>query len=167
MHYRICSSSKDFLAQAEVTAQVIDHKYVENEKYNGMVFTGYKGPEDKVGEISVGFGRIEMPNGAKYEGEVIRNMATGVGRCWWPDSSYYMGFFECNKRNRRGVYIFPGGKDRYEGDFVDNERSGEGMMFYADGTIYKGSWEHDMPTEGEEETYPNGDKYVGSFKKDL
>jgi hypothetical protein len=47
--YHICSSSKDFLAQAEVTAQVIESKYVENEKYNGIIFTGYKKPSDEFG----------------------------------------------------------------------------------------------------------------------
>jgi hypothetical protein len=44
--YKICASSKDFLAQAEVTAQVIESKFVENEKCNGIIFTGYKKPSD-------------------------------------------------------------------------------------------------------------------------
>lgn len=92
-------------------------------------------------------------------------MAYGKGRCWWADGSYYEGFFEFNKRNRRGFYIFPGGKDRYIGDFVDDKRQGEGEMSYADGTLFVGSWENDVPN-GEEavECYPNGDKYFGRFK---
>jgi len=161
VQYKICASSKDFLAQAEVTAQVIDSKYVENEKCNGIIFTGYKKQTDGPGEISVGFGRIIMPDGTKYEGEIIKNLATGLGRCWYPDGSIYEGFFENNKRNRRGVFVFPSGKDRYEGDFEDNMRQGEGEMRYEDGTIYRGPWENDRPTSkfgGQGiEIYPNGD----------
>ena len=112
-----------------------------------------------------------MPEGTKFEGEIIKNLATGLGRCWYPDGSYYEGFFENNKRNRRGLFVFPGGKDRYEGNFEDNMRHGEGEMRYEDGTIYRGPWENDRPTckFGEKgfEFYPNGDKYEGTFKEDL
>jgi len=76
-----------------------------------------------------------------------------------------------NKRSGRGKFNFPGGKDHYEGDFFDNERHGEGEMHYEDGTIYKGPWDRDRPNSDfrltSVETYPNGDKYEGTFKEDL
>ena len=87
--YRFCSSSKDFLQRAEVAAQVTINKFVEKETYEGMEFTGYKRKTDKPGQISVGFGRIVMPDGTKYEGEIIENLATGIGKCWYADGSYY------------------------------------------------------------------------------
>ena len=96
-------------------------------------------------------------------------MANGMGRCWWPDGSFYEGYFQDNMRNRKGEYVFPGGKDRYLGEFLDNKRSGEGEMRYSDGTVFKGFWENDMPSKSEEceETYPNGSKYVGRYMDGL
>ncbi len=64
---------------------------------------------------------IMLENGAKYEGEWLKNTEV---------------------RDGRGVQIWSDGS-RYEGYWRNNRANGKGRLIHADGDIYEGEWTDD------------------------
>lgn len=64
---------------------------------------------------------IMLENGAKYEGE------------WLKDTDV---------RDGRGVQIWLDGS-RYEGYWRENKANGRGRLIHADGDVYEGEWKDD------------------------
>lgn len=89
-------------------------------------------------------GRVNMtmPNGDRYEGDVLGNA-----------------------RNGQGLYVFANG-NRYEGGFVANRFSGKGLLTFADGASYEGEFRDDLKVGRGVFRYPNGDRYEGEFVND-
>jgi hypothetical protein len=84
-----------------------------------------------------------LPNGDRYEGEVIGVTRTGTG-----------------------IYTFANG-DRYEGEFADNFFHGKGTQTYANGDVYVGDFQRSLKTGQGSYRYANGDRYDGGFVDNL
>ena len=87
--------------------------------------------------------KVTLPNGDRYEGEVIGIMRTGMG-----------------------TYIFANG-DRYEGEFADNFFHGKGTQTYVSGDVYTGDFQRSAKTGQGTYRYANGDKYEGGFLNNI
>ena len=83
--------------------------------------------------------KVTLPNGDRYEGEVIGIMRTGMG-----------------------TYIFANG-DRYEGEFADNFFHGKGTQTYVSGDVYTGDFQRSVKTGRGIYSYANGDRFEGGF----
>jgi hypothetical protein len=76
-----------------------------------------------------------LENGAKYEGEWIKDsdVRDGRGIQIWLDFSRYEGYWSNNKANGRGRLIHADG-DIYEGEWVDDKAQGHGTYTHTDGS---------------------------------
>ena len=83
--------------------------------------------------------KVTLPNGDRYEGEVIGIMRTGTG-----------------------IYTFANG-DRYEGEFADNFFHGKGTQTYVSGDVYTGDFRRSVKTGQGSYRYANGDRFEGGF----
>ena len=84
-----------------------------------------------------------LPNGDRYEGQVVGVTRTGVGS-----------------------YIFANG-DRYDGDFVNDQFQGHGIFRAASGEVFEGDFEHGLKNGQGIYRFVNGDQYEGKFVKNI
>jgi len=63
-----------------------------------------------------------------------------------------------------GTVLFPSG-NKYVGYFVNKKRQGNGVFYFANGDKYEGSFEKDLRNEGVY-TFNNGYTYTGTFKNE-
>lgn len=99
--------------------------------------------------LNDGVDRVQRPllmleNGAKYEGEWIKDtdIRDGRGIQIWLDGSRYEGYWKNNKANGLGRLIHADG-DIYEGDWKDDKAHGNGVYTHTDGSRYEGQWRED------------------------
>ena len=126
-----------------------------------------------------------LPNGCKYEGDLVCGKLHGKGKMIFPDGRVYVGDFEDGYQTGRGELTFPDGQtyigemlkdyyhgygkyiwpngDVYEGDFVQGKRNGKGKMTWIDGAVYEGDFFNDFLTGKAKYTRANGEKYEGDF----
>lgn len=78
---------------------------------------------------------IMLENGAKYEGEWLKNteIRDGRGVQIWSDGSRYEGYWRNNRANGRGRLIHADG-DIYEGEWLDDKAHGFGKYQHIDGS---------------------------------
>ena len=88
------------------------------------------------------YGRVFLPNGDIYEGEIKDSQFNGKGKL---------------KSNN----------DYYEGDFVDGEKTGNGKITFNDGTIYEGNLNKGEFKGNGHMTWKNGYDYSGEFNGPL
>jgi len=86
---------------------------------------------------------LTLPDGWKYEGEVVNGKPNGKGVAVHPDGNRYEGDFVDGEFNGKGIFTSPEG-DRYEGDFVDDKMDGYGVLKDENGkTLQEGRFEKD------------------------
>lgn len=72
---------------------------------NGRVYVG----QWAMGHMS-GYGKMEMPDGSRYEGGYERDMKHGEGTFTWADGRVYQGQWRAGKQDGAGVLIDTNGR---------------------------------------------------------
>lgn len=109
--------------------------------------------------------RIELENGAIYEGGYEGGVMTGNGRLSYADGGSYVGEFKEDSRWGTGTFTSATG-EIYEGEWASDKRSGRGKMTFADGSIYEGSFMNDKRDYKGKMKWANGDAYDGKWTND-
>lgn len=102
-----------------------------------------------------------LPDGAKYEGDLVRGTFHGKGKLVWPDGHFYEGDFEFGQFHGEGVLktaVF-----RYEGQFTSGGATGEGEISYSNGDKYLGQVLEAVPHGHGVLTQRDGTEYKGEF----
>ena len=101
-----------------------------------------------------------------YIGEWEMNFFQRYGRGiqFYPDNSYYKGYWENDKAEGKGEFIHSSG-DKYIGEWHNNKRHGKGKYISRKGKEYEGYWKDDKPDGEGKEILENGNVYIGSFSK--
>ena len=120
--------------EEEVKAQAIPEPVNREQTktlYNGKIVKGM------AVEGQIRNGTIEFPNGDKYEGEIMGDMAYGEGRMNYANGDYYTGQFDQDVRSGYGELKMRKG-NVYKGDFKNNLYDGEGEFKFKNGNYYVG-----------------------------
>ena len=89
---------------------------------------------------------ITLPNGDRYEGEVIGVTRTGKGIYTFANGDRYEGDFLDNSFHGKGTeYV---GGDVYSGDFVRNIKTGQGTLFLGADNATAGTFTGDLVVQG-------------------
>ena len=99
--------------------------------YNGKIIKGI----NEGGIIKEG--TIEYPNGDKYTGDIMGDMAFGQGDMNYANGDWYTGQFEQDKRCGWGKLMKKKG-DVYQGNFLNDNYEGEGEFQFKNGNSYIG-----------------------------
>ena len=109
--------------------------------------------------------RMADENNCVYTGEVLKGTKTkdGKGVLRWPDGSKYEGHFLDNMANGKGRLIMSSG-DVYDGEWANDKMHGYGEYAHANGTYYEGEWDHDQQNGYGKEKFPDGSHYAGYYR---
>jgi hypothetical protein len=105
-------------------------------------------------------------DGANYQGEMINDIAHGIGTYTNPDGSKYQGNWVNGLHHGQGTYTNPDGSN-YEGSWLDGMRHGQGTYTYLSGTKYEGNWINGLQRGQGTCTYISGAKYKGNWVNGL
>lgn len=111
-------------------------------------------------------GRIQMPNGSIYEGELNDCQLHGKGTLLHADGKKYKGCFANGNREGKGTLIYPDGS-MYDGLFLNDMFDGEGAFKWSDGHEYKGDFQADCLNGKGVLSNKKGSNYDGEFKNNL
>lgn len=120
---------------------------------------------DVLGNKRSGKGTYQFANGDRYEGEFADDHFLGQGQMIFANGDRYEGGFQGITKQGKGVMTFAN-KDRYEGDFVDNLFQGQGTFSFASGERYTGEYQRGLKNGKGEQLFANKDRYVGQFEND-
>lgn len=112
-----------------------------------------------------GNGSYLFANGDRYEGEFAADQFMGKGAMTFANGDRYEGQFQGTTKQGQGVMVFAN-KDRYEGQFADNLYDGQGTFTFASGERYIGAYKRGLKHGKGEQIFVNKDKYVGTFEND-
>ncbi|MBL8331624.1 MAG: caspase family protein [Rubrivivax sp.] len=118
-----------------------------------------------VGNKRSGRGVYRFANGDRYEGEFVDDQFRGKGVMHFANGDRYEGDFIGTTKQGKGLMVFAN-KDRYEGDFSDNLYHGQGTFVFTSGERYTGSYQRGVKHGRGEQLFPNKDRYVGPFEND-
>lgn len=118
-----------------------------------------------VGNQRSGKGIYHFANGDRYEGEFANDQFMGRGAMTFANGDRYEGQFVGTTKQGQGVMVFAN-KDRYEGQFVENLYHGQGSFIFASGERYTGSYQRGLKHGKGEQLFVNKDRYVGPFEAD-
>jgi hypothetical protein len=151
---------------------VYNGEYLKDKKHgHGIITWGSHPGECYDGEWSndkkQGFGKYNWSNGGSYVGYWHDNKRSGRGREVWPSGSIYEGEWLENEMHGWGYKMCtrdgkPDG--HYEGPFRDGRAHGRGFRQYQDGATYEGDYVADKRVGYGTYTWPNGDKFSGTWK---
>ncbi len=152
--------------------QLIGHGYqffgttseFSKDSYEGDFLNGYHG-----------FGKyIDISEDAIHEGNFKNGKANGKGKLTFGENSkypkcYYDGEWLNGKQHGYGIKFWgEAGRytnNKYQGDWENDKMQGNGRYDWADGGYYIGEW-YDSDQNGRGiYTFPNGEKFKGTWKK--
>lgn len=117
---------------------------------------------DVVGIVRKGQGRYLFANGDRYEGGFADNRFNGNGTLTYVSGDSYVGEFRDGVKSGHGVFRYANG-DRYEGEFADNAFSGKGVLSLAVGDRYEGEFRANAKSGRGTHYFANGERYEGEF----
>lgn len=122
-------------------------------------------PEATAPQATTSPGRVNMtlPNGDRYEGEVLGHVRNGLGLYVFANGNRYEGGFAANRFNGKGTMTFAGGAS-YVGEFRDDLKVGRGIYRYANGDRYEGEFVNDEFSGKGVLILTNGERYEGDFR---
>ena len=113
---------------------------------------------------------IVAPGGAKYVGQVRRNLVAGSegmrhgsGEQHYDDGAVYVGEWVADKRSGFGIHTHKNG-DKYYGSWKSDMKEGRGLMVHSDGSSFDGTWLADVRDGRGTMYFPNGDALTGEWK---
>ena len=134
-------------------------------------------------------GRIILPNGDCYMGDIRRGERSGAGTLtsfreaqvytgrWkrgvrsgkgeetYSNGSTYIGHFKRDEKNGKGTIRWKDGSF-YQGDFKDDQITGTGVFTWANGRIYTGTVLNGKMHGKGKFQFPDGSVYVGEYEND-
>ncbi len=115
--------------------------------------------------IMNGQGKITFTNGDVYEGNIAEGIPNGEGSYSWKQrGDKYRGSFKNGVPHGDGHYIFAGGSE-YTGKFRNGKRHGKGIQVWPNKDRYEGQWKQDFLSGKGIYSYSNGDEYNGAYIK--
>ena len=99
-------------------------------------------PKDQTQTYHNCFGASTYVSGGKYVGEYEDDKFNGKGIYIWTDGKKYVGEWKDGKRNGKGAITNPYGGS-YEGEWKDGKFHGQGIFTYEDGSKDVGRWAYD------------------------
>ena len=99
-------------------------------------------PKDQTQTYHNCFGASTYVSGGKYVGEYEDDKFNGKGIYIWTDGKKYVGEWKDGKRNGKGAITNPYGGS-YEGEWKDGKFHGKGILTFADGEVKSGKWAGD------------------------
>ena len=109
-------------------------------------------------------GRIFLPNGDIYEGEIKNSLFNGKGKMIYSNGTIFEGNFINGERGNYGKIIYDDGS-YYLGNFKNDLPNGKGEFKWKNGYIYKGNFiDGKIEGEGEIKNEKSGSFYKGNFK---
>ena len=152
-----------FLRQDKVFAEGI---WENGELMHGRVYLPngdiYEG-EIKNSEFN-GKGKLISNNGDIYDGDFENGEKTGFGKIIFSDGTIYEGNLEKGEFNGKGHMIWKNGYD-YNGEFKGPTLNGKGKLSFEDGDIYEGDFENNLFHGKGKYTYAkSGNIYEGEFQ---
>ncbi len=106
--------------------------------------------------------KVQLPDGAVYEGEFKDGLFHGEGKLTWPNGDVYEGEFENGRKHGHGKETFANG-DIHEGEYANGMAEGKGHINYTHGGEYTGEFKGGMfHGEGKYIAY-GGTIYSGEF----
>lgn len=111
-----------------------------------------------------GMGTFSYANGSSYTGQWVEDMQEGVGFEHLSDGSQYEGEFRAGLKEGEGTFTWTSG-GQYRGEFVKNQMDGRGRFKWKDGREYTGDWRKSVMGPYGEMVWPNGRRFEGGFVK--
>ena len=119
-----------------------------------------------VGNVRSGQGTYSFANGDRYEGPFVDGIFSGKGVMSFANGDRYEGQIQGTVKQGSGVQLFAN-KDRYEGEFADNLYHGKGTFVFSTGERYSGDYVRGLKQGRGVYVFANRDKYEGEFDNDL
>lgn len=115
-----------------------------------------------------GIGRVELPDGAVYEGPWRDGKQHDKGTYTFPphDGRVYTGAWKYGRMHGNGLFRF-GENNQYAGEFVDGIIEGTGTRWYPDGSSYAGTWRRGKREGLGKLTLASGDVFEGTWHSDM
>jgi hypothetical protein len=107
------------------------------------------------------YGTYTWPNGDKYQGPFASGKMNGKGAFTRSNGDNSTGVWVDDQKNGQFTETFSDGS-QFQGQYINNVRSGSGKLVMANGQSFEGIFENGAYSYGTY-TWPNGDKYIGSF----
>jgi hypothetical protein len=112
------------------------------------------------------YGRVFLPNGDIYEGEIKNSEFNGKGKLISNNGDIYDGDFENGEKTGFAKLIFSDGTI-YEGNLEKGEFKGKGHMIWKDGYDYNGEFKGAILNGKGKLCFKDGDIYEGDFENNL
>ncbi|CAD8092861.1 unnamed protein product [Paramecium sonneborni] len=110
--------------------------------------------------------KLEFPNGAIYQGQVLDGKRHGKGIYTWKDGTKYEGSFENDQINGFGIMEFADSR-KYKGEWVNGEMEGFGQFIWPNLEEYKGFYKQSKRNGFGVFKYKSGIRYFGEFLNGL
>ena len=111
-------------------------------------------------------GLYQFQNKESYLGDIVLDNFHGKGIYEYCDC-YYIGQFNNNLREGKGIIYYPNGNIVYEGDFVNDRFHGKGIFCWQEGEYYIGQFQNGKNHGKGTLYYKDGKiKYEGDFVND-
>ena len=111
-------------------------------------------------------GLYQFQNKESYLGDIVLDNFHGKGIYEYCDC-YYIGQFNNNLREGKGIIYYPNGNIVYEGDFVNDQFHGNGIFCWVEGEYYIGQFQNGKNNGKGILYYKDGKiKYEGDFVND-
>ena len=73
---------------------------------------------------------VELWNGDKYIGELVKNVKSGQGKYVWENGSYYDGQWKNDTMNGKGTFVNSSDGTKLVGEFLDGVPDGKCTYYY-------------------------------------
>ena len=123
----------------------------------------YKGEVDLITNKKCGKGELIYRSGAQKFGTWINNEFKGWNRYIDFNGILYLGYFNNNELNGKGIKFQIEKNKLYKGDFINNIKEGYGIE-ESEGTKYEGEFSKDKKNGKGKILFKNGDIYEGNFE---
>jgi len=135
----------------------------EREEFELDLGTTYKGQWK--GIAKQGYGTLTKPDGQRYEGCFVQDLAHGFGKYTTANGCVYEGQWAYQQAHGHGAYT-DGDGTTYEGEWHEDEKTGRGIESWLSGARYEGEFlagaKHGVGTYRSS----SGARYEGQFKLD-
>ena len=120
-------------------------------------------PDEGPMELEDGWGRLALPSGNIYEGEVQGGQMHGKGTLEYTnEGKVYTGEFQYHLLHGFGKMKYNEGVMCYEGEWLANKRHGKGINIAANGDVFEGIFDMNKMVNGKY-IYSDGKVYEGPF----